>query len=74
MPNTEALQDSFERRCNIYANIKEAATGARVTVCSGVTRYKHLYTTASSSVDIEIANMGESGDQSSYFLIVFQGK
>ena len=67
------MQGSSDRRCDIYANIKEEASGARVTVCSGDTRYRHLYTTVSSSVEIQIVNTGDNGDRSSYFAIAFQG-
>ena len=57
----------------MYAKIREAKSGARVTVCSGDTRYKHLYTTVSNSVEIQIVNGGENGDESSYFAIAFEG-
>ena len=71
--NVEAPRKSQERRCNIYAIIKELASGARVTVCSGETRHKHLYTTVSSTAEIHIVDTGENGDASAYFAIAFQG-
>ena len=66
-------RDSQDRRCNIYAKIREEASGGIVTVCSGKRRHRHLYTTVSSSVEIRIINTGDSGDESAYFLIHFQG-
>ena len=73
MPDTATNLESPTRRCNIYANIKEEARGGRVTICSGNTRFKHVYTTVSSSVEIQIVNTGENGDESAYFAIAFQG-
>ena len=67
------LQGIGDHSCNIYANIKEEASGARVTVCSGETSYKHLYTTVSSTVEIQIVNTGEDGEESAYFAIAFEG-
>ena len=66
------MQGSPDRRCDIYANIKEDG-GAGVTVCSGETRYRHLYTTVSSSVEIQIVDTGDNGDDSSHFVIAFEG-
>ena len=59
--------------CNIYATIKEDASGARVTVCSGEMRHRHLYTSASNSVEIQIANTVDDGGEPAYFAIAFQG-
>ena len=59
--------------CDIYANIREKASGRRVTVCSGETRYKHLYTSISNSIEIQIVNTGNSVDQPIYFAIAFEG-
>ena len=59
--------------CEVYANIKEGDSGGRVTVCSGETRYRHLYSTVSNYVEIQIVNTGDSGDGSPYFAIAFQG-
>ena len=70
---SETSPEIQDRRCNIYANIIEEASGARVTVCSGETRYRHLYTTISNTVEIEIVNTGDNGDESAYFAISFQG-
>ena len=69
----EKRRERQDRRCNIYANIIEEASGARVTVCSGETRQKHLYTTISNIVEIQIVNTGENEDESAYFAIAFQG-
>ena len=69
----EKRRERRDRRCNVYANIIEEASGARVTVCSGDIRYKHLYTTISNSVEIQIVNTGDNGDGSAYFAIAFQG-
>ena len=44
-----------------------------MTVCSGERRYRHLYTTVSSSVEIQIVNTGGNGDESAHFAIHFQG-
>ena len=44
-----------------------------MTVCSGETRYKHLYTSISNSVEIQIVNIGGNEDGSKYFAIAFQG-
>ena len=68
MPGSEG------RRCNIYANIKEVESGSQLAVCSGETRYRHLYTTVSSSVEIQIVNTGNNEDEPTYFAIAFQGK
>ena len=73
MQNVEAPHDIQERRCNVYAIIKEAASGSRVTVCSGETRNRHLFTSVSSTVEIQIIDIGDNGDQSAYFIIAFQG-
>ena len=73
-PDTEVQRRSPDRRCNTYAYIKEDASGAKVTVCGGETRYRHLYTAVSGSVEIQIVNTGDNGDDSSYFVIAFQGK
>ena len=62
-----------ERRCNVYAIIKEAASGSRVTVCAGETRNRHLYTSVSNTVEIQIVDIDDSDDQSAYFTIAFQG-
>ena len=59
--------------CNIYATIKEDVSGARVTVCSGEVRHRHLYTTASNTVEIHIVNTGDEGDDPAYFAIAFEG-
>ena len=69
----ETRRDSQDRKCDIYANIIDEASGARITVCPGETRYRHLYTTISNSVEIQIVNMGDNGDESAYFAIAFQG-
>ena len=42
-------------------------------MCSGETRFKHLYTTVSNSVEIQIVNTGENGEEAAYFAIAFQG-
>ena len=73
MQNIATPRESEKRICNIYAIIKEAISGARVTVCSGETRHKHLYSTVSSTVEIQIIDMGENGDASAFFAIAFQG-
>ena len=59
--------------CNIYARIKEDASSGSVTVCSGERRKRHLYTTVSNSVELQIVNTGEDGEGSDYFAIAFQG-
>ena len=74
IPKGETGYESQDRRCDIYAKINEAATGATVIVCSGEARHKHLYTTTSNSVEIQIVKTGEEdGDDPSYFAIVYQG-
>ena len=67
------MSASQDRSCDIFANIREAESGARITVCSGETRYKHVYTSTSNSVEIQIVNTGDGGDESAYFAIAFQG-
>ena len=70
----ESGYENQDRRCDIYAKINEDATGATVTVCSGETRHKHLYTTTTNSVEIQIVKTGEEdGDDPTYFAIVYQG-
>ena len=69
----ETRRDRQDRRCDIYANVIDEASGARITVCPGETRFRHLYTTTSNSVEIQIVNMGDNGDESAYFAIGFQG-
>ena len=69
----EPRSESRDRGCDTYANIKEQASGARMRVCSGETRQRHLYTSVSNSVEIQIVNMGDNGDTSAYFVIAFQG-
>ena len=67
------MREIENRRCDVYANIIEEESGGRLTVCSGDVRYKHLYTTTSNSVEIQIINIGEGADNSAYFAIAFQG-
>ena len=69
---TETGHRNPGRDCEIYAKINEA-DGATVTICSGDIRYKHVYTTISNSVEVQIIKAGESGDESHYFAITYQG-
>ena len=71
--NADARHESRDHRCEVYANIKEVESGARVTVCSGGARYRHLYTTVSNHVEIQIVTAENTGDESPYFAIAFEG-
>ena len=71
--NTHSRENN-DRRCNVYANIIEEASGARMTVCSGETRHRHLYMTTTNSVEIQIVNAGQNVDEPAYFALAFQGK
>ena len=73
LSKAETRHEHPDRMCNIYANIKEEASGVQMTVCSGETRFKHVYTTVSNSVEIQIVHTGDDGDDSAYFAIAFQG-
>ena len=73
MSKTGTRYEGQDRRCDIYAKINEEASGARLTVCSGETRHRHLYTSSTNSVEIQIVKAGATGDESAYFVIAFQG-
>ena len=70
---TETGNGNPGRDCEIYAKINEEASGASVTICAGNIRYRHVYTTISNSVEIQIIKAGKSEDDSEYFAIAYQG-
>ena len=39
-----------------------------------MTRYRHLYTSVSSSVEIQIVNRADTEDEAAYFAIAFKGR
>ena len=73
IPKAQTGYQNQDRRCDIYARINEEASGARVTVCSGEARHRHIYTTTSNSVEIQIIKAADSADDSAYFVIAFRG-
>ena len=44
-----------------------------MTVCAGETRRKHLFTTNSNYVQIQIVKTGQNEDGSAYFAIAYEG-
>ena len=65
---------TFHEKCFIYAIITEKESGATETICAGGIRSKHVYTTYSSIIEVQLFNKlrGEMG--TSYFLIGYEGK
>ena len=73
VPNTGAQDGNYGRRCDVYANIMEETSSGRVTVCPSDIRYRHVYTSISNTVKIQIVNTGDGGNEAIYFAIAFQG-
>ena len=73
VPNAGADDGNYGRMCDVYANIMEDTSGASMTVCSGEIRNRHVYTSISNTVKIQIVNTGDDGEEAIYFAIAFQG-
>ena len=58
--------------CHIYAQIREQKTRSSITLCGGETREKVVYTSESSSVELEVVN-NRAAKEPAFFLLKYEG-
>ena len=61
-------------RCIVYAIIKEELAGTTQTICGGYSRFQHIYTSASNSLEIRIVDSYQDDENTPNFVIEYNGR
>ena len=59
--------------CHIYAHIREQKTRSSITLCGGEARSKVVYTSETSTVEVEVIN-NRAASEPAYFLLMYEGE
>ena len=60
-------------RCFVYAVIKEESAGITQTICGGYSRFQHIYTSESNSLEIRIVELIQDDGNTPNFVIEYEG-